>query len=277
MGIALAATRWSSLTLGSRRTLTSNARRIQLAAFAVFLTFLIELLWSSGAGHARSLQSSMPIKPAPKVGDLNGTRKVTSDYIGIILLPPKVKKERVIQPPPPEAMGSRIAGPAKPITIPFDGPYWYFKAPHNQPGNDAHIAQGKPTALNIHSSDGAPLLMEAHQDIGLPLDLNRYREIDIALTNADTRPGPITLSLLLTDSKSRGTRSLSLGDRLIVSSQSADIPLTRPAIKEVLHFPIPPASTLSQFDKITVIFRPNSRRAVAGAKVAIDTFVLIPR
>jgi hypothetical protein len=166
---------------------------------------------------------------------------------------------------------------AKPLVIPFDGPYWYFKAPSRRPGPRAHVAHGKPTDVTIRSSDWAPLLMEAHQNLGSSIDLSCCSAIDVAITNADTRPGKIAIGLVLTDSNSPVKPSQSLAEQTIVSSEADLIPINRSPVKEVLRFPISRLGPLRRFNEITLVFLPAKERSRGGAKVSIQNFTLIPR
>ena len=270
--VFLAVARWSSLTTRVRRA-KAGWMRARQAAFAVFLTFLSMVLWTSGAGQEHSPIGGMAHKPPPPHGDLIGN--TSAGWVGIILLPPPVKKEEIVV--PPDESRSLIAGLAKPIVIPFDGPYWYFKAPNRQPGDGAHVAHGKSTEVNVRSSNNAPLLMEARQDLGRPISLRCCRAIDISVTNADTRPGEVSLGLLLSDSKSPGAPSLYLGERPILSSEGDAIPPARPPVEETLHFLIPASPKLLRFDTLSVSFLPEKTRAHGGVKVAIEHFVLLPR
>jgi hypothetical protein len=135
--------------------------------------------------------------------------------------------------------------------------------------------------VNVRSTNSAPLLMQAYQNLGAAIDLACCREIEVAITNADTRPGTIALGIRLGDSDSLGDPSLDLGERTIVSSKAAQIPLNRPPVDEVLRFPIPlptpRSTTIHRFDEITVVFLSSGERARAGAKVSIQSFTLIPR
>ena len=119
--------------------------------------------------------------------------------------------------------------------------------------------------------------MEAHQNLRQSIDLACCSEIDIAITNADNRPGKIALGLRLTDSRSIGKPSKDLGERTIVSSAADRIPLNRPPAKETLRFPVSRSATMHQFDAITIVFLPAKERARGGAKVSIQSFTLIPK
>jgi hypothetical protein len=119
--------------------------------------------------------------------------------------------------------------------------------------------------------------MEAYQNLGTSIDLECCSEIDVAITNADVRPGSISLAIRLTDSDSNGKPSQNLAERTIVSSKAAQIPLNRPPVEEVLRFPISRPTTIHRFDEITVVFLSVKERARAGAKVSIQSFTLIPK
>jgi hypothetical protein len=119
--------------------------------------------------------------------------------------------------------------------------------------------------------------MEAYQNLGTSIDLGCCSEIDVAITNADVRPGAIALGLRLTDSGSAGKTSLDLEPRTIVSSKAGQIPLNRPPVDEVLRFTISRPATIHQFDEITVIYLPGKERSRAGAKISIQSFTLVPK
>jgi hypothetical protein len=197
---------------------------------------------------------SPPAKPAADA-------QASYGYYGIILYPPPKKKEIVA--PASRTDSLRARAMTKPMNIPFDGQYWYFKLPSRRPGDKAHIAHGKPIDANINprSTDGAPLQMEAHQMLPEAIDLRCCSEIDIALTNADTRPGEIALLAMVRNSAAPGKPGIALGQQIIPSSQQEHIPADRAPVKEVLRFHIPPSRTMPSFDEITILFAPASRRA----------------
>jgi hypothetical protein len=119
--------------------------------------------------------------------------------------------------------------------------------------------------------------MEAYQNLGTSIDLGCCSEIDVAITNADVRPGTIVLGIRLADSSSLGEPSQDIGERAIVSSRVAQIPLNRTPVEEVLRFPIPRPTTIHRFNEITIIFLSAKERARGGAKVSIQSFSLIPK
>jgi hypothetical protein len=276
IALFLFAWRWSAYEPRAAEWWTGKHPPLRQAILAILITSITLIPWSvhRGAGFYISHRTAPPKPPESGPHD---------DYAGIILWPPPKKAE--IAAPRPHDPLSLSGRAAKPVVIPFDGAYWYFKAPSRAPDARAHVAHGKPTDVNVRSTDWQPLQMEAHQNLGLPIDLTCCSEIDLAITNADIRPGELSLALLLSDSTSHGKSSQMLAAKLVLSSQFERIPLNRPPVKETLRFAIPRAvprsiprsTTLRRFNRITVIFLPSGQRSRAGARVSIDSFALIPR
>lgn len=201
-------------------------------------------------------------------------RKAGPDgYAGIILLTPPVKKARIVPPKPRTAVFT--AGRSQPVVIPFDGEYWYFKAPARRPSARAHVARGQAGEVTIRSSDRYPLLMEAHQRLGAAIPLACCGEIEVALTNADTRPGTIGIGVMLTDNTSPARAQVLLGMKTLGSSALAEIPAGRDPVEETVRFAIPRG--LKQCDEITVMFLPGRERERMGAKVSVRSFRLMAR
>jgi hypothetical protein len=195
-------------------------------------------------------------------------------YVSIVLWPPSTKKTKIVSiPPHMSSLGAWAA--SKPLVIPFDGAYWYFRFPDTKPNARAHVMHGNPSVLNMHSTGMLPLAMEAHQNFGSFIPLDCCKEIDIAITNADNRPGKIAIGMALTDSDSPNKPSQYLGEQTIVSSEAAHFSLIRAPIQETLRFHIAPGK-LRRFNEITVVFLPAKERALGGAKVDVRQFTLIP-
>jgi len=164
----------------------------------------------------------------------------------------------------------------KPVVIPFDGVYWYFKAPDTRPGPGARIQRGDPLKANVRSTDRLALDMEAHQSLGSPISTDCCHALRVDLLNGDDRPGVMRIEIILKDTSGGPHRTLFLGTLPIPSSQLQHIPLNRPPVHESLRFEIPTAAHGSRFDEIQVVIRPSFDRELAGSKVAIQNFVLIP-
>jgi hypothetical protein len=271
--VALLVWRWTALDTSTIKQFAGRRQSILLSALALCFTVLALLPWMAEKAYG---SKEVPGRPALITHESKQEDVPGSDYVGIILWPPPIKKTAIV-PPSPHATSFTIGKASKPIVIPFDGQYWYFKAPSKRPGPRAHIAHGKATHVNVHSTDSAPLLMEAYQNLGRSIDLGCCSEIDLAITNADVRPGTIALGIRLADSTSFGEPSQDLGLRAIASSKAAQIPLSRPPVEEVLRFPIPRPTTIQRFNEITIVFLSARERARGGAKVSIQSFTLIPR
>ncbi len=274
VAVFLFAWRWSAFEPRAAEWWTGKHPPLRQATVAILLTSLTLIPFSvEGGGIFGRRGSSRLASIAKRPPDANANY----GYYGIILYLPPQTKEIVA----PVQRTDSLSGGAitKPTTIPFDGQYWYFKAPNRRPGDKAHIAHGKPIDANVNprSTDLDPLQMEAHQTLSPPIDLSCCSEIDIAITNADTRPGEIALLALVRNSTTSGKAFQVLGEQTIPSSQPAQIPADRSPVKETLRFHIPPSHTLRQFDEITILYMPSHQRSRAGAKVSIDSFELIPK
>jgi hypothetical protein len=243
--------------------------RPAIAATVLTAMMLIPFTIGQRSGFYVAHQAA-PRKPPPQVDS-------TSGYYGIILYPPPKKREIVA--PQPHTDSFEAAARPQPVMIPFDGPYWYFTAPARRPGEKAHVARALPTDANVNprSTGYQPIQMEAHQNLGLPVALSCCGEIALALTNADTRAGAMSLALMLNDSASPGKAGVLLHAQPIPSSEADPIPADRAPVKETLHFAIPPTHAQTSFNEISVYFILSPRHARAGAKVSIDSFELIPR
>jgi hypothetical protein len=199
-----------------------------------------------------------------------------TSYSGVILWRVQKKPRKISAPSP--ASNLLLGGPRSTIMkIPFNGVYWYFKAPDTRPEQDAHIQRGSPTKLDVSSTDWLPILMEARQNLATPIDLNCCSQIRVAIQNADNRPGKIALAVILTNTTLPGKPSVFLGQSPVVSSRAIQFSINRPPVSEVLNFRIPEHPKVRQFNEITVLFQPDPERALAGAKIAIQEFALVPR
>lgn len=197
-------------------------------------------------------------------------------YTGIILLSPSEERKKIALPVKHEidVFGHKFI---EPMEIPFDGAYWYFKAPDKAPRPTARLVRGSSIKTTVRSSDGYPLLMEAHQKLTDPIDLGCCSAIQLVVENGDHREGAIALELWVKRRSISPPSSHYLGTAVIPSSlhpsstQSGSAPQ-----EEKLLFPIPSAMDGTQFDEITVIMHAAPARARIGAQVAIRRFVLEP-
>jgi hypothetical protein len=211
---------------------------------------------------------------SPRVGAGNSAPDL-SGYERIILWPIPEKK-KVIVTVPPKAMRTGF-NPSKPVTIRFDGSYWYFQPRGTGPGTRAHLARGSPLTVDVRSINHIPLIMEAHQSLAAPIPLLCCREMQVTIENHDNAPGVVAIGVLLTDSTSLGKLSLYLDQQPIPSTEPGRFTWKSSPVPEVLHFPFPYHAKIQQFDEITVVFFPDSERPYSAAKIAISQFDLMPR
>lgn len=256
-----------------RSSLIDTAIVIVFTAIAL-IPFLRKGSFAADLGALLKASLASPTSAPPRTHAEHGA----SDYTGVILFVPAKPAEKIMTAPPAThtRFGSALA---KPVVIPFDGPYWYFKQPDHRPRHDAPVIHGDPTKANVRSTDFLPLSMEAHQFLATPISMDCCSAIRVALQNADNRPGAIAAEVLLKDASAiLGSESStqSLGTVVIPSSTIKPIALNRPPVNEVLNFPLPAGVRGRQFSEITVVIKPARERAQAGAHVAIQHFVLMP-
>ena len=147
-------------------------------------------------------------------------------YSGVILMLPPRPHQQIVAPVRPDEL--HLAGAlAKPIVIPFDGAYWYFKRPDTRPKPDARVQRGDPLKANIRSTDRITLVMEAHQVLPSSIMMDCCKALRVELVNADNRPGAITIEIWLRDTSAKSVPTLSLGRVVIPSSKAHSISLKR--------------------------------------------------
>jgi hypothetical protein len=255
----------------SRRKFSRFSLLQTAAVFFLISTALTPYLQK--AYGLRSLASFLAVparlaKPATKPA-------LGSHYSGVILTLPAKPHPRIV-PPTASDETNFSSALSKPVIIPFDGVYWYFKQPDTRPAADARIQQGDPIKANVRSTDYRELAMEAHQTLLAPISGDCCHALRVDLLNGDDRPGPIHIEVLLRDTSGRPGSAILLGSITIPSSQLQHIALNRPPVPESLRFQMPAKAHGRRFDEITVVIKPSSDRALAGSKIAIQNFVLVP-
>lgn len=296
VGVASAVWTWS-FTRGAQPNAGQSSpqfslRPLSMIALAIVITAagLIRYLPHSfrvrGFGvpspyHAR--QGSPPGEKAEQLGrqkkfNRAGLARDESES-GIVLWPENLTQTKLVAPAPLFGNGlSTNHLSAKPLEIPFDGVYWFFKAPDLHPPKTSRQAHGSPELVNIRSTDRRPLSMEAHDHLGSMLDLDCCSRIQVAIRNADHYPETVSLELVLINTSAPGKPSQSLGTLMVKSTRPWKLfdEAARP-VSETLNFSIPTHASIRRFDEVMVVFRLDAARADAGPKIAIDRFVLVPR
>ena len=196
-------------------------------------------------------------------------------FESLILWPFPPKKQ--IIPPIPAPQNFLGLEKSRPLTIRFDGAYWYFQPPDTQPGRTAHQAHGSPMSANIQSVNTFPLMMEAHQRLIGPVRLSRCGEIDVEIQNRDNLRGALSLALQLSDSQFPNRAGLYLGKKEIESSLPGFFSYKTAPVFETLRFAIPATTSIRKFDEITVMLLPEIEHSMMGPKIAIEQFELFPR
>ncbi len=267
----LAAKRLASLNAKPGKGTAKPAARAALAVLAA-LFFLVPFLLAHFP-HPGTIETRAHAASRPQ--DRGTPDAAAGAYQGIILFAVPDKKKQL--PPLPIHRDPLRTGLAKPLVIPFDGSYWYFQAPHHDPGTHPHFAHGDPVAVTIYSTGWVPLAMQAHQTLQRTVDLRLCSSMRVSIRNGDNRPGRIDVGVLLSDSTLQGKPSIMLDPQPIVSTEESRFTFKVSPIDEDLTFPIPVHSGLRKFDEITVLFFPGEERSTLGARVGIRQFELLPR
>ena len=259
---------------GARDAVWVAAQRTVLVFLLLAIAFMPYLRTSGIPGSLAKLVGAQPpamvATPAQR-GAGQGASETA--YSGVVLLlPPKAREEFAA--PVETTLLPKSGARRKPMILPFDGEYWYFKEPDVRPRKDAPVVRGDPTQKSIRSTDMLPLAMEAHQRLRGPMAMDCCREIRVLIHNADNRPGEIGIEVLLGGGGAKGARSL--GELVLHSSEDPEMALTRPPVDETLTFPFPREGREQHFDEITVVVRPAESRARAAAHLAVVQFELVP-
>jgi hypothetical protein len=259
----------------SKRTLITGSLLVFLLTGVALIPFLRPGPLTEGLQRLKGLLRIPQVDAPGSHPKTNAKSQTYGGYSGFILiLPPKPREKTV--PPAPVNQNSFSSVRTAPTIIPFDGAYWYFKAPDHRPRDNARVVHGEPTKVNIHSTDLQELKMEAHQYLGNPIEMSCCRVLRLAIQNGDDRAGEISIEVLLTRTTGKESFTQSLGTLVVPSSEGKHITLGRPPVDETLNFPIPPSARGRQFDEITVAIKPSWERMLAGAHIAVQHFELVP-
>ena len=197
-------------------------------------------------------------------------------YPGIILHPESEQHVTIVPPLPTLGAGLFDADQPSRLKVPFFGVYWFFRQSDGRPPQDSIESQGDPASLGFSSVDSSPLGMEAHQNFGTLIDYRCCRAVQVAVRNADRRPGTVSLELILINTRLPQRPSVSLGRVPVLSTLRWMPQDRRPPVREVLNFPLPANSALRQFDEVGVRFWLRAPRQNKSAKIAIERFVFVP-
>jgi len=195
-------------------------------------------------------------------------------FPGVKLYPEVEPHTRLVAPPLPATTGF---GPARsdPLTIPFDGVYWFWRGPSDRPPTNSIVMHGSPSARFFRSTDGDGMSMEARQNLGFMVDPKRYGAIEILIENADPFPNTVSILLKIRDTTVPGKPLLSLGMEGVSAPASSAARGT--VATQLLRFRIPSAISIGSFDELTVSYYLKGARSDRSARIAIERFRLVPR
>jgi len=297
VGFASAVWTWSyariALPAGAQPDFSSrsSSRALLMVALAIVITaaallpYLPHSFGVGGFGVSSRHHAHQGFPQGEPGGQRNRTKTfeasagpTTEGDSGVVLLPDKLIRTKLVAPAPILANTSLTGHrSASPLVIPFDGVYWFFKAPDVHPPRSSRQAHGSPEMLNIHSTDRRPLFMEAHDHLGTLIDLDCCSGIQIAIRNADPYSETVSLELILINSSLPGKPSQSLGRVTVKSKRTWNLYEEQPFTPDTLNFVVPPRPAIRRFDEVKIVFRMDAFRADDGAKIAIDHLVLVPR
>jgi len=195
-------------------------------------------------------------------------------FPGVELYPDVEPHTKLVAPPLP---GTTSLGPASPdpLSIPFDGVYWFWRGPADQPPLNSVVMHGSPSARFFRSTDGDGMSMEARQNLGFIVDPKRYGAIEILIENADPFPNTVSILLKIRNTRIPGKPTLTLGMEEI--SVPARLIGSGTATTQVLRFSIPSAIRIDSFDELTVSYCLKGARSDRSARIAIERFRFVPR
>lgn len=195
-------------------------------------------------------------------------------FPGIKLYPEAEPHTRLVAPPLPATTGFGAAR-SDPLSIPFDGVYWFWRGPSDRPPSNSVVMRGSPAARFFRSTDGDGMSMEARQNLGFMVDPKRFGAIELFIENADPFPNTVSILLKIRDTTVPGKPLLSLGMEGV--SAPASSVGGGAAATQMLRFRIPSAIAIGRFDELTVSYYLKGARSDRSARIAIERFRLVPR
>jgi hypothetical protein len=237
---------------------------------------------SSFAAARRILDSTFPQshETRRRLVSLQNTRIATAVLVpgpvfaGVELYPEVKPNTKLVAPP---LMGTRGSGVDRsdPLSIPFEGVYWFWRGPSDLPPSNSVVMHGSPSAQFFRSTDGDGMSMEARQNLGFAVDPKRYGAIEVFVQNADPFPNTVSILLKVRNTAVAGNSSLSLGMQ-DVSAPASSVGSGK-SNTQMLRFRIPSTASTGSFDELTVSYYLKGARSNRSARIAIDRFRLIPR
>jgi hypothetical protein len=237
---------------------------------------------TSFAAAKRILDSTFPPShgTSSRLTSLQNTKIVTAVLVagpvfaGVELYPEVKPHTRLVAPPLIGTAGSAVDR-SDPLSIPFEGVYWFWRGPSDRPPLNSVVMHGSPSAQFFRSTDGDGMSMEARQNLGFAVDPKRYGAIEIFIQNVDPFPNTVSILLKVRNTAVAGNRLLSLGMQDI-SARASSVGGAN-SNTQVLRFQIPSGIPIGSFDELTVSYYLKGARSDRSARIAIERFRLVPR
>ena len=231
-----------------------------------------------GEGETASGSESRSLKK--KLNKGNSTVLLADDAVPGVILRPKMEDYVTIVPSLPTRRvfeGKPNERRADPVSIPFYGAYWFFRAAEKTLPADVVELRGDADSTSFKTTDFSPILMEARQNFGSLIELSCCGAVELVISNGDRRPGTVAVELILTNTTLPGQPHQSLGIAPVNSTLRWFPGDERPPVTEVLTFRVPAQAAIQTFDEATIRFELRSPRERWSAKIAIERFRLISR
>lgn len=193
-------------------------------------------------------------------------------FPGVELYPEAQPHIHLVAPPPLTKSGAGISH-TDPLSIPFNGVYWFWRGPSDRPPSNSVVLHGSPSAQFFRSTDGDGMSMEAKQNLGFAVDPRRYAAIEIDIQNADPFPNSVSILLKVRNTTVPGKPIQSIGMENVITPPSTGAR----AATQTLRFPLPSKLGMGSFDELTVGYYLKGARSNRSARIAIERFRLVPR
>ncbi len=237
---------------------------------------------NSFAVARRILDSSFPQSDGTSRGlkSLQNTKIETAVFVagpvfaGVELYP-EVKAHTRLVAPRLEGIKGFGADRSDPLSIPFEGVYWFWRGPSDRPPLNSVVMHGSPSAQFFRSTDGDGMSMEARQNLGFTVDPKHYGAIEIFIQNVDPFPNTVSILLKVRNTTVAGNPMLSLGMQDVSTPVSA-VGSNRSGM-QMLRFRIPSDIRIGSFDELTVSYYLKGARSDKSARIAINGLRLVPR
>lgn len=193
-------------------------------------------------------------------------------FPGVELYPEAQHHAHLVAPTPSGTSGVG-ASHTDPLSIPFDGVYWFWRGPSELPPSNSVVMHGNPSSQFFRSTDGDGMSMEATQNLGFAVDPRSYGAIEVDIQNADPFPNSVSILLKVRNTVLANKPIQSLGMENIVTPSSTGTLAT----PQTLRFRLPSRLAMGSFDELTVSYYLRGARSNRSARIAIERFRLVPR